>query len=318
MKNLAYLFLALILFSCGQEKKETTPDEPKETKTAEVVESAKEKPMEEAADEVNWDAMTYPFKYNLNDFKLVRRVEKGGGDCWGSQCTFTKGNTSLVADSSSCGEYHSTFRYYLLIDGEVTKYHYQRAEVDFEAKEGEGNYLGRELLKDVSREPAITYERSGRLGSPEFGQMKGEFTESEKPEAPNSAASLKEEMISGGIPYADHFIVYTEDKKASPDLLIAFGENGKALYAKYDGMKAILDLRFESDKMDNQGAYPTMEDTYTELDMDKENGTYVLTHSGNWDYATYTRGKDGKTFQFTIDHDRSVSEGGGFISEPPF
>ncbi len=41
----------------------------------------------------------------------------------------------------------------------------------------------------------------------------------------------------------------------------------------------------------------------TEFNNQKINGHYKTTHSGNRDYVEYKIGKDGKLFNFTIDHE---------------
>ena len=98
-------------------------------------------------------------------------------------------------------------------------------------------------------------------------------------------------------------------------LSIAFSEDGTALYAQYAGQTGTLPLRWRSEEMQNEGAYPVTIETYDEMLDGEVNGTYTLTHSGIWDYAEYTRGKDGKVFSFTIDHDSTV-ENGGYRTTP--
>ena len=315
MKRFLPLLALLFLLSCNKsaEKGGSEGSSATTEKAADEASGEKTAPEEAPAEEASASASQYPFGYDLSEFSLLRRSEGGGGDCYGVQCTFGKDNVKIVADTNACGEYHATYQFFLVVDDEIKKYHRQYASVDFEAKEGEGNYLGEETCLDL--ESGVESARKGRMGSTEFAEMTGEFAEETIDNLSERAAALQDEMVAAGIPMASYFICYTENNGASPDLMIAFRDDGKALYAKYAGMKSILDLRLEKENMETGGAYPVGEDHYTELDMNKENGTYVLTHSGNWDYAEYTRGKDGKVFNFTINHDKSVG-GDGYVMEP--
>jgi hypothetical protein len=78
---------------------------------------------------------------------------------------------------------------------------------------------------------------------------------------------------------------------------------------QYRGQAESIPLLKIDEDLQNEGAYPTTETTYQEILDGEVNGTYLLTHSGNWDYAQYTRGRDGKVFSFTIDHERSIQDG---------
>lgn len=96
----------------------------------------------------------------------------------------------------------------------------------------------------------------------------------------------------------DYYISYSSDDKKSKELMIAFTENGKALFAKYYGQPRQLELKFTKDE--SQGKNLVM--YYDEIVGGEVLGTYKLTHSGNYDYAEYTRKKDAKKFMFTINH----------------
>lgn len=110
-------------------------------------------------------------------------------------------------------------------------------------------------------------------------------------------------------PKPDYFICYRSDDNADLQLSIAFSEEGKALFAQYKGQTESLPLIFQKEHYQEGGAHPSITETYMEMHQGKENGTYELTHSGVWDYATYTRKRDGKVFQFTIDHELTVAGG---------
>jgi predicted transcriptional regulator YdeE len=100
-----------------------------------------------------------------------------------------------------------------------------------------------------------------------------------------------------------YYICYNEDNGSSLDLSIGFNNKGRALNVKYKGMNSSMDLiciRVENETPG--GPYPVLVKYYNEMYQDKVNGEYRLTHSGNWDYVEYTRGKDSRKFNFTIDH----------------
>lgn len=102
-----------------------------------------------------------------------------------------------------------------------------------------------------------------------------------------------------------HFKCYVCDDNPSLQISICF-ENEKATYVKYKGQDETISLYFVKSKFEKGGAYPTTIDTYVEKYRGETNGTYVLTHSGNWDYVNYSRKSDGKKFNFTIDLSLSI------------
>lgn len=100
-----------------------------------------------------------------------------------------------------------------------------------------------------------------------------------------------------------YYICYNEDNGSSLNLSIGFNRKGRALSVKYKGMNSSMDLIFIRVENKNPGGpYPVLVKYYNEMYQDKVNGEYRLTHSGNWDYVEYTRGKDSRKFNFTIDH----------------
>ena len=100
-------------------------------------------------------------------------------------------------------------------------------------------------------------------------------------------------------------------------IAISFDEMDKALSVKYKGQKESMLLTYLKEATQEGGAYPTIETYYSEMIEGKENGVYKLTHSGNWDYAEYTRKKDGKKYIFTIDHELTIV-GDGYRTTPCF
>jgi hypothetical protein len=105
-----------------------------------------------------------------------------------------------------------------------------------------------------------------------------------------------------------YYICYNNDKKPSMAISIKHID-GKAREVKYKGQTESMKLVYKKEKYMEGGAHPTIEDYYDEMYNGKVNGTYKLTHSGVWDYAEYTRAKDGKVFNFTINHDVPQYEG---------
>ncbi|SDW09490.1 hypothetical protein [Flavobacterium degerlachei] len=99
----------------------------------------------------------------------------------------------------------------------------------------------------------------------------------------------------------DHYICYKDDKVASRMIWISFTDKEDAVQIKYKGQKAPIDLVFIKEEFIKGGAHPTIIKYYSEKIGMEINGEYKLTHSGNWDYVEYTRGKDDRKFNFTID-----------------
>jgi len=107
-----------------------------------------------------------------------------------------------------------------------------------------------------------------------------------------------------------HFICYNGDANPAMAISISFDEEEKALKVKYKGQKEAMVLTFVKEDYLEGGAHPTIETYYSEMYKGKENGVYKLSHSGIWDYAEYTRSKDGKKFIFTIDHELTAANDG--------
>jgi hypothetical protein len=99
----------------------------------------------------------------------------------------------------------------------------------------------------------------------------------------------------------DHYICYKDDKVDSRMIWISFTDKDDAIQIKYKGQKAPIDLIFIKEEFTKGGSHPTIIKYYSEKVNQEINGKYKLTHSGNWDYVEYTRGKDDKKFNFTID-----------------
>lgn len=99
-----------------------------------------------------------------------------------------------------------------------------------------------------------------------------------------------------------YYICYNEDNDSRLNLSIGFNNNRRALSVKYKGMNSSMNLIFiRVENKNPDGPYPVLVEYYNEIYQGKVNGAYKLTHSGSWDFAEYTRGKDKKIFSFTID-----------------
>ena len=114
-------------------------------------------------------------------------------------------------------------------------------------------------------------------------------------------ASQDRKAESGASGTQLEYVCYKNDDNPRMVIWISYGD-GKAQQIMYNKGSAPMDLSFVETSMNNEGAYPTTRSLYKEVYEGQENGTYLLTHSGVWDYAKYTRKSDGKVYSFTIDH----------------
>ncbi|PHS04197.1 MAG: hypothetical protein COA88_14040 [Kordia sp.] len=99
------------------------------------------------------------------------------------------------------------------------------------------------------------------------------------------------------------YICYTMDNNKKKRIWIGLDAKENAVAIKYEGQKEVISLQYSKEEYLKGGAHPTIIRYYKEIYQNKVNGIYKLTHSGLWDYVQYIRGKDGKKFNFTIDHD---------------
>ena len=98
------------------------------------------------------------------------------------------------------------------------------------------------------------------------------------------------------------YVCFTFDSKPSVRIWIKYAKNGKAIELKYLNQSETLKLKHLKEEYRVGGAYPTIINYYEEIYNEKVNGTYILTHAGNWDYVKYFRESDSTTFNFIIDH----------------
>ena len=102
-----------------------------------------------------------------------------------------------------------------------------------------------------------------------------------------------------------HYICYAMDDKPKVIIWIAFGEDNRAIKIKYKGQKDVLRLAYVKEDFRKGGVYPIIKKYYHEFLSGKLNGTYILTHSGIWDYVEYTGIESEKSFNFTILHEEN-------------
>jgi hypothetical protein len=98
------------------------------------------------------------------------------------------------------------------------------------------------------------------------------------------------------------YVCFTLDSKPSVRIWIKYAKNGKAIELKYLNQSETLKLKHLKEEYKEGGAYPTIINYYEEIYNEKVNGTYILTHAGNWDYVKYISTSDSTTFNFTVDH----------------
>ncbi len=201
-----FLLLACVLFfvSCNQTEKSTVGESDKsETVTDGAEELASElQPGENATEESATNNAKvasalpegFPFGLSMSDFKQDKVKEYGAGDCYGTLRTYSKENIRLVTDSSSCGDYGGTNSYYLFKDDQLAKVHVKQTSVDFEAAEGQGNYLASEKIFSLQAVPPVKYSRSDRLGQPDYTSLSTDFKVEEIEDAKALAAQFDKDL----------------------------------------------------------------------------------------------------------------------------
>ncbi|WBL22805.1 hypothetical protein [Zunongwangia sp. HRR-M8] len=146
-------------------------------------------------------------------------------------------------------------------------------------------------------------DNSNKDSSEQPEKDKQEVIESEKKqETKIDSATLTNKLESNNEQL--QYICYTSDNDKNKRIWIELGEDGKANKVKYEGQKETIDLKYTKEEYSEGGAHPTITKYYDEIYKGEVNGTYTLIHSGVWDYVTYTRGRDGKEFNYTIDHEK--------------
>ncbi|SEK46047.1 hypothetical protein SAMN04487910_0578 [Aquimarina amphilecti] len=132
---------------------------------------------------------------------------------------------------------------------------------------------------------------------------------------PSDAKTIENDTItiSESNSKIDKYVCYTSDENKTKRIWIGFDKDNKAVKLKYEGQKESLVLKHNKEEYIEGGSQPTIINYYDEIYEGKVNGKYTVKNSGNWSYVTYTRGKDGKAFKFTIDHSANP-----YGSEPCF
>lgn len=372
----------------------------------------------------------FPFKHNLNDFKLSKSEIPGESDCWGETNEYTKDNVKIISETIQCSEYSQNIFHYLLNKDSLNIVHHIMYESSFDEKTSQPITIASELVYDFTMNPPILFKKTDTLSKRDIKLSKKELiskeltdtnkkysellsqiqtskeitssentevattftlsqkntienesgapstevfvtpSNSEKPifivkdynlmpiddnsrsnyNIPNSSKFAFQSWFAGGgalyygilenknlkifkkfidegqsensnfkllkeIPFTetnstipDHYICYNGDSNKNLQIMISF-QNEKALTVKYKSQKDSIKLEFENESYNNNTSAPTTISNYKEIIDNKVTGKYKLTHSGIWDYVAYTRNKDGKTFNFTINHETLTGEG---------
>ncbi|RMH85164.1 MAG: hypothetical protein D6683_01305 [Actinomyces sp.] len=286
----------------------TTTAAPTTTTASTAAPSTTEAPTTTAAPVAAPDGYPFADSIDIDLFELYREIATVAGDCSRLQREVVSEELSVESDEMSCGEQSTTRRYYLLLLDEALRVHTIEATADPEAPTADAPYLVTERIYDFEADPPTVYERSGHTAFDAYDRLDTDFSASPLDDPAATAADLLALYDQGG---ADHYICYTEDTGAAPDLMVAFDATDLALWVLYDGQNTALAV--DLDSQDANGS--TLIDRYTEIVGSTIGGTYTLTHEGIWDYVTYDR-PDGQQFTFTIDHTRSVDDGGGYRTTP--
>lgn len=107
----------------------------------------------------------------------------------------------------------------------------------------------------------------------------------------------------------DHYICFRENDIKDLEISVSFDIYNNALEVKYKGQTNALLLHYIDEVIITPGK-PATKTIYSEMLDGVEIGIFEFTHTGNWDYAKYVRKKDGEEFNFTIDHDQTVTGSG--------
>ncbi|TDQ33066.1 hypothetical protein [Zeaxanthinibacter enoshimensis] len=114
-----------------------------------------------------------------------------------------------------------------------------------------------------------------------------------------------------------YYICYRDDRDKDRVLMIAISENGIALWAVYKGVEDQYILVEKTRETDTSGAVPLLENSYGAFSGNTLSGTFILTHSGNWDYAKFAPADKAEEQRFTINHEASTGEK-GYSTKPCF
>ena len=307
MNHLCYALLALTLFACTPGA--TSSDEPTGTTNPNPTPEPEPAPSE---------PRSFPFGESLNNFQRVARTEHGGGDCEGATTRYQRDNKLLVVDSTDCYEYGKSVTTALFVDRELMEYQEVRYSGTSQGYEGE---LRREEqrydfrpatpVRVYRNEPANRdYAPSGNAA---FERLPFDMDAQEQRTNLSYLQGDPEENIDYGDGgddrvVVDHYICYDQDD-GNLKISVAYNDLEDAVSVQYRGQAEALPLRKTDTTLNTEAAAPTRTTTYDELLDGRKNGTYTLTKSGNNYYVVYTRGRDGKTFRFTSDAERSFGSG---------
>ncbi len=118
-------------------------------------------------------------KLDTKDFRLKKRNEYSGGDCWGVAYKYKQKNKIIGLDSMSCGEYYFYIRKMMIVDNTVKYAWIQHSETRMEElKEGEGRYILTETAIDRSNN--VYYERVDTVQEADFSLMTSKWSQRRK------------------------------------------------------------------------------------------------------------------------------------------
>ena len=297
MKTLSVPLLALLLLltACGNPTEtpattEATPTAPAPTTPAPAASPTFDGPL------------AYPFGLDTTSFTPIGEPRKSaGGDCESISQVRISGEYALVESHSNCFANGTSVTHTLYYNKQVVMEHALSTSSDYFS----------EIITNYTAGPdPEVYYRSGNPASDRAVDFETETMQ----DADISINQLNVWLRELTDDHGTHFVCYEQDGGGPLALQVEYvGE--VAWRVKYAGQTERLYLQLDSREMTTDGAYPVTTSRYIELVNDDENGQYELTHSGNYDYLVYTRGRDGKVFKFTADNELS-SRGEGYRTSP--
>ncbi len=105
------------------------------------------------------------------------------------------------------------------------------------------------------------------------------------------------------------YICFQSDEDETLRLSVYFSADAKARAMKYEGKNDWTHLIYNTSELKDDGPNPSFIDQYYEYYRGKKFGLFNLRHSGDWDYIKYSRLRDAKEFNFTIDHETTLVDG---------
>lgn len=107
-------------------------------------------------------ALVFPFKFDVEEFKLDSINEYGAGDCWGlvNQFSNENGSVHIAIDSLNCGVYGNHFSYYLLKGTIIKVAHLKESTTLSGGDLNDTLYVLTEEIFDYRETPFVYYSKS--------------------------------------------------------------------------------------------------------------------------------------------------------------